>query len=344
MRLSIIAIVSFALLLVFSLYAVVYTQSLPTERQSTVTLASYEIQGNYVYKAALKPNALYNATVLEMGNGSLFVSITRSINVSFTCTLSLSEPTAVSLNSSYLVTLSGGSWNKTLARSTGTTQQGITQSAAISKSFNLNMTQILSLAKEIETQLQYSPPSYVVQIRPVITGSLVRLGRITPLIFMAPLNLTISNGVISPTGTSYVQQSNLTSSVEQTDSLAVQYRYLSYVLLSGSLLLLAVSAFYVSRPSKKEPEDEAHEIEARTRPYREAIASARSPPVGDAQVVMETWEDLLKVADTLGKPILEFHEEGAGELISRTFWVLDGETTYRYEFRATRHENQSRDS
>ena len=67
-----------------------------------------------------------------------------------------------------------------------------------------------------------------------------------------------------------------------------------------------------------------------TRPYMEVIAATSSLPKGELQVVMEKWEDLVKVADTLGKPILEFVDKGQG-FTRYLFWVLDGQTTYVYE-------------
>jgi hypothetical protein len=38
---------------------------------------------------------------------------------------------------------------------------------------------------------------------------------------------------------------------------------------------------------------------------------------------MERWEDLVKVASTLGKPILEFLDMGAG-FTHHVSWVVDG--------------------
>lgn len=334
MRFSVVAVVFLVLVTVFSAYAVVWAQGLPTESQSTVTVGTYSLQGSYSYAAALSPNLVYNTTTLEMGQGTLFVAITKTINVTYTGTVSLNQQGSVSLDTSYLVTLSGGAWSTTLSHVVQVAQRNSTDSAVYSKSFLLNVTQVVALAKEIGAELQYSSPSYLIQIRPAATGSLVESGRTVPLNFVAPLNLTLSNGVITPSGTTYSSQGNVTGEVMVPRNVTYTYRYASYGLLSGSLVLLGVSMFFALRKEQISEEDNLAKM---TQPYREVIAATTTLPRSESQVPMEKWEDLVKVADTLGKPILEFDQEEAGET-RHAFCVLDGETRYYYEFRPLRPE------
>jgi len=329
-RFTVIAVIVLVLVTIFSAYSVVYTQSLQTESQSVSTVGTYTLGGIYGYVATLRPNQVYNTTTIGMGKGSLFVAITKTINVTYSGTVTLSQPGDVNLGTSYLVTLSGGVWNKTLGDSTQATRQTNTNIAAYSKSFLLNVTQIVAQAKAIGTELQYTTPSYIVQIRPVVTGSLLEAGRTVPVDFVAPLNLTLSNGVISPSETTYLYKGNLTSTVTVTYPSTYTYRDASYAFLAGSLVLLGLSTFYVLRVEKKESPAPGEEMAQMTRPYREVIATTTLLPSGESQVPMEKWEDLVKVADTLGKPILEFMDKGEG-FTRYVFWVLDGETTYIYE-------------
>jgi hypothetical protein len=228
------------------------------------------------------------------------------------------------------VTLSSRAWNKTLEDGTETAQRNDIESAVISKSFQLNVTQILALTKEIETELQYTSPSYLLQIKPITTGSLLLAGRNVPVRFEAPLNLTISAGVISTSGATYSRKGNITSNFSTTDNGVVRLRNVSYVSFAGSVGLLAVCVFYALRLGKP-AHKEADDLEIKTRPYREVIAEVQNPQKGKRQVTMKTWEDLVRVSDTLGKPILKFDQEEAG-IVHRVFCVLDGETSYHYEF------------
>jgi len=265
MRYSMLVVVFVVLLVIFSAYGVVYTQGLSTESQSAVTLAAYSLQGTYNYVATLRPNLVYNFTTLRLGQGSLFVAITKSINVTYSCTVSSSQLGYFRLGTSYLMTLSGGAWNKTLSQNYQSTQQIGTNSVTFSKSFLLNVTQTVALAEEIETELQVPATTYLVQIKPATTGSLIEAGRTTPLYFVTPMNLTFSSGVITPSGTSYFRQGNITAEVFVAYGRTYAYRYVSYGLLAGSLVLLGLAIYYVLRIEKRE-EPAVRDMEMPTRP------------------------------------------------------------------------------
>lgn len=330
MRFKILVLVFLALMLVFSAYSVAYAQGLPTEARSTVIVGTYNLQGNYDYVATLKPNMVYNTTTLGPGQGVLFVAITKTINVTYTFSVSLSRPGSINLGISYLVTLSGGLWNKTLGEVSQTVVQGGTGASVVSRSFFLNVTQTTALAKEIGKELGYASPGYLIQIRPAITGSLAEAGRTVPLDFVSPLNLTLSNGVISFSGTHQNQAGNITSDVTVTYGSTYLYRYGSYGFFSGSLALLGFGTYYVRRIEKKEAPTTDDNLASITQPYREVIAATSTLPTGGTRIMMEKWEDLVKVADSMGKPILETLEKG-DSFTYAAFWVLDGETVYIFE-------------
>lgn len=74
------------------------------------------------------------------------------------------------------------------------------------------------------------------------------------------------------------------------------------------------------------------DLEETVKPYREAIVGTTTPP-GVARVELRSWEDLTRASDTLGKPILRYTPNGGPG--GRTFYVLDGPTTYVFEFGST---------
>ena len=329
MRYSVLVVVFLAMVVVFSSYGVAYIQGLPTQTTSAVTAGVYAVQGNYDYVATLAPNQVYNTTTLGPGQGTLFVSITKGIDVTFTGTVALSSPGNVSVETSYLVALSGGPWNKTLGQSAQSTQQAVGVTATWSRSFLFNVSQTIDLAKEIGTELQVLSQTYLIQIMPVVTGSLTEAGRTVPILLEAPLNLTISNGVISPTGMSYSYKGNITNEDVVSYPNRVTYRYAFDALFVGSLVFLGILVYYVLKVEKVGKDAGPEDIEVLTRPYREVIATTATLPPG-SHVAMEKWDDLVKVADTMGKPIMEFAERGEG-FVRRVYWVLDGETSYVFE-------------
>ena len=70
-------------------------------------------------------------------------------------------------------------------------------------------------------------------------------------------------------------------------------------------------------------------LEDMVKPYREAIVGTTTPPAAP-RVEVRSWEDLTRASDTLGKPILRYTPDGARA--GHTFYVLDGPTSYVFEY------------
>jgi len=341
-RTSVVAVVFFGLLCVFAAYTVVYSQNMPSQSQSTVTVASYLASGSYVYAANLTPDALYHTTVLGNGNSTLFVSITKSINVTFNGVVSSTGQASIVLTPSYRVTLSGGPWNKTLDQSTGLPPISGISSVTVMKSFSLNVTQILTLANEIGNELHYASPTYLVQVVSMVNGTLDATGHTSSFGIAAPLDLTVSNGVIALNGTSFQQRGSISNGVLVTNGDVPQLREFAFVFLAGSLACTAVAGVFVAR--KGEPGTGAENLEKMITPYSEIIAKIQSLPAGGRQIVVDKWEDLVKVSDTLGKPILEFVERSKSGDAQHSFAVLDGDAVYVFQAVASTASSESRET
>lgn len=83
------------------------------------------------------------------------------------------------------------------------------------------------------------------------------------------------------------------------------------------------------RNSSKSKTLESPNLEDLVKPYREAIVGTSTPPAS-ARIEVRSWEDLTRASDTLGKPILRYAPDGGPG--GRTFYVLDGPTTYVFEY------------
>jgi hypothetical protein len=64
------------------------------------------------------------------------------------------------------------------------------------------------------------------------------------------------------------------------------------------------------------------------KPYTEVILGTSTPPSNDSQVIVESWDDLVKASDTLGKPILRYRQPS--DSAGRLFYVVDGPIEYVY--------------
>jgi hypothetical protein len=332
MRLAPVAVVAFTITTAFTAYLVFYTQTLPAVQTRSMEVFTYTQKGSYDYVATLRPNLLYNTTLLRKGEGTLFTPITRTINVTFTYELEVDKPAAMDFRETYTVMLSSEAWNRTMHQSQTKTITKEGQELVLTRSFQFNITEVMNLIRRIEEEIGYRAPRYKIEIRPVIEGNLTALGEKAAVRFLPFLNLTITpdirgeGGRITIEGTDYGQRGVANKMVTSQDDVTIRNRQISYVALASSLTALSASLWFTKRPAKRSPEQELQRV---TQPYREVIARTNTPPKGQRVIAMESWEDLVKVADTLGKPVLYFiNRAEAGE--EHLFYVLDGPTCYIY--------------
>ena len=124
-----------------------------------------------------------------------------------------------------------------------------------------------------------------------------------------------------------------TGKITQTNTIyrdwVINQRYGSYALTLTALIGLALStlAFIKTKPAK--PEKLEKYLEDIIEPYEEIIAEVTQEPLQKAPITtltMKSMEDLVKIADSLTKPIL--HVEKAEN--SHAFYVFDETTRYEY--------------
>ena len=176
-----------------------------------------------------------------------------------------------------------GRGTETLDHATTETDMNNTNSVVVSRSFLFNITMIQSLIRALDTQLQYATPQPSIQVAPVVSGSLTVSGQTADLRFPAPLNVTMSNGLISFNGTDYTQNGNFTSTVDVSDAHNVQLRNESFAFFFISLVAVSASGGYttVSIRRKKpasgvEKLDVRHALTGRSSPRQKVRRKAGS--------------------------------------------------------------------
>ena len=289
-------------------------------------LLTYEQTGRYTYVAHLASNTLYNTTTLTQGNGTLFTSITEWVNVSFNYQLTTDRPA----NASSVLFLSEivqtSAWSKSIGTA-GTS--GVLRSGAfevLTSGVDLNISNITSLVSTIEKQTGYSPSYYTLVITPTVTSSVAVGSNATGVTFTAPLTFNFSSQQITPSHLSASERGEFTPPGTPSSSGGGGPGLAPYVLLFASaagVVFLAVYLYLTPQPRRQA------DLAALTRPYQEAIVDTPTPPPAEARVDVPTWTDLVKVADTLGCPILRV-ASSAGKSPSggSQFYVLSGTQAY----------------
>jgi len=317
----------------------------PVTSPSSTPALTYDALGSYYYVADLAPNHLTNSTSVTGTNGTLFTSITRWINVTFLDGVTLSPATEVRLADRFVVTLSTPDWSKPLVETAQQNASSNTSGLTVTDQYDLNVSWVENLTQSIDAQLDYYPSQFEVTLAPVVAGTITLSSGEAPLLMRPFLNLTFTESylgsLITAVGSSALQRGQIDGpavSSDGTDGSALDYAYL---FLAASLGALSVSlALFFSTRKGTKPE-KLPDLDTLIEPYEEVIARTTREPRASTMLPVERWEDLVKVADTLGRPILRPVGRPTGAAGS-SFYVVDGSVAYEYRYPSSRHAEETR--
>ena len=295
---------------------------------TTSPLFTYVQSGRYSYVAALSNNTLYNTSTLTPGNGTLFTEITTWVNLTYTYRLTVSRAVDAGVDVLLAVAVETPAWSKSMGSVSGTTYIVDGTSGAVTLSFDLSVANVSALVTAIEKQTGYSPSSYSVVLTPSVAASVVLASNGTGLTYVSPLTLNFSAGQITPT--------HLFSSAYGAYSpgggdppASAPLPWLPLSILAVSLAGAAWLGYLTYRTYRR---DGGPDLEAITRPFKEAIVDTSTPPPAASRVDVPSWTDLVKVADTLGCPILRVRSGGRGADSGALFYVLSDGLAYVYRY------------
>jgi hypothetical protein len=324
-RLAAVLVVVFVLTTVWAVYYL-YAETHPSgEGSSGPVVATYSESSLGEFAAAVRPSYLYNnSTEVYGGNVTLFTPITNWINASITYSLETNRTATISLRETFTVTLATPVWSKTLFTSVNTSVLPGATSASFTLHYAVNVTLVAALAEAIDKQLDYYGSEYTLSLDPLISGSILVGGLEQPLVSEPQLNFTFAGTLITPSGLVYSSAGSILGPAGPVagNGLAA---VVPLVALAGSVGGLGGSAWVATRRTEG---DRVPRLDELIRPYEEAIATIGEPPLGTTETLVPSFDDLVKIADTLGKPILR---PAGSDPARRTFLVLDGPIAYSYQ-------------
>jgi len=324
-----------ALFAVFSLVAAaagLYYFSVPTEVETTVTLWAFKHTGRYDCVAELKPNSLYNRTSLRPEEGTFYSRIIDRMNVVFTYVFDSSLPATGTVDYNVSVVVSTKSWKKVLNTTSATFNLKDAKSFSTTHSFNISKFGDLVYSIDKETGIfsyEYNVTiSHAINVKAASdAGSVNEV--FTPSLDFIVKSRSESGDVIVPEGVNHARSGGVTR--QQKIVLGSlfgiyrwQYRYLSIL---GFAVAFSIFVYLVRWYRKTYPKAREKPIKDLVKPYRGIISdSLGSMRVkGEIVITMSSLEDLVKVSDNLGKPIVHTRRDK-----THTYYLYDG--TVKYEF------------
>ena len=324
----------FLVLLLGSLLLLGYSHSRPERENRTEPLLSYQHRGEYGYVANLKPNELYdNRLQLLPGEGTIYLPLLENLSLTFRYTFLSTESGDLSSSYRVEVVVSTPAWSKSYPWLENSVQAS-GKILSFSTGLNLDPSWVEERVRAINAETGTSSRSYDVGIRTVI-HTLATTGRGTVDESFSP-QLTL-HFVRDPSKGEYVTAEGLEErkegSLVRSELLyrgeVKTLRRISYVLVVLALVgsLLTGWAYFSEEKPKR--------VEEVIEPFRELMVEvAKEPevPEGVTRVAVERMEDLARIAEGLGKPILRVRAPAEGE--EHLFLLLDGSVRYEHRIKA----------
>jgi hypothetical protein len=295
---------------------------------TTQTLADYGLSGTGNFSAALLPNDLCNCSEVSGGNATLFPAITRTINVTLATTTSISAPATVGTIDVFTVVLSTAAWSKPiLTQVNDSTSSGAT-SVSRQDLYSINVSAVQALVAQIDGQLNYDASQASLTVTSTVIST-IALGGVSD----SPGSVTTANFTFfsSTIGAGFTDDS-VTGSVTATSAVSDPVPLLAYIYPIAALAAVVASVAWLLalRPRADEGE-RIPPLDDLIAPFEEAIAKTASALDPKSTIAVDHWEDLVKISDTLGKPILR-PPASTVDAPRATFYVLDGSVGYCYRY------------
>jgi hypothetical protein len=323
-------------LAIFLLYSAVsaYTAyQTPTMRKVTTPVLHYEHVGRYDYIATLKNNTIYNnKTTLRPGEGIFFKQLITQVNASFSYTFQITQSADIAGNYSVDAILQTNLWKKTYPLIPRTPFNASGRTASFTTSFPLDYIsyeQLLANMNE-ETGVPAQNPLLLIQSTIVIFAT---TGNETISSFFSPsINVSLNQKTLE---ISKDLISNLPGAL--TNSITVNRPEISTQRILWPIVSLGIVVgmclFDLLTTNSSGPQSQTDkDIRKIKKKYGEWIVETKTHPeiLYSHMITIDSLEDLAKVGEELGKPILLY--TGVNNTAYR-FYVLDDTTMYEYVFK-----------
>ncbi len=290
------------------------------------TLLAYEQLGNYSTVTTLTPNLLYNTTQLDNASGPLFVPITRWVNVTFSYTLVTDPPSNVSLNQSWAVELSTGTWTKSLNASANSTTTTRARTSVLVTRYSINVSAMATLVAQVGNETGRPSAPIALLLEPLVRGSAAGPGFLADVSFEPVLNLTFQQNQITLSGLRQALPGELLGPVAPAGSGPGVLEWLPVGALAATEAGIVTFLLLTRRSGRGTVVDP---LVGAGPPGTGLVVRTDTPPMTADAIRLTSWDDVVRVSETLKKPILWFQGFGGPEGPG-TFWVRDGPISYGY--------------
>jgi hypothetical protein len=338
-RIKIAVLIGLIALVGFSVYATYDAYQLPTFVERKVTACSYHHEGNFNYIVYLKNNSIYEIPTLGPGgNGKYFKKITDHVDAFFSYEFTSTRNAEISGEYDVIASVNTEIWDKdfVIAPKTSFGSSSTSASADFNTSFPINFTRFEDFIEKVEeeTGVRVKNPVLIMKCN-VHTRANTDAGTIDES-FVPSLTVALGENTIEINGDLSQRKSGGIEKTEKVFQPGVIEKRKHSLIMTLAVFFVFIAFAVLTKGEKRmlsETEKGAKEVKEVMKKYGDWIVNTEDLPSGagmeDQSIIhLSSFEDLIKVAEELGKPVLHKLPSNAEE--KHAYYVFDG--SIRYEF------------
>ncbi len=303
---------------------------LPTTIEENVTICNYIHSGKFNYIAHLKNNSVYETLELYPGQGIIFKKITDHINGSFTYRFDCDQTADIEGHYTVLAKVQTDIWEKefTVVPETSFSHNGFI--ASFNTNFPINYTYFEDIVTYInnETGVTAAEPTLIMECNVLLSADITN--RNIDESFSPSISVLLGDDIVEIKGKLSQTQSG---ALEKTESVYYQPDESEQrnIWMSSSLIFCIILIGFAVLTTAKIPSKDitARQLKKIKKKYGEWIVETEklTPPKDVKVVSVNLLDDLVKLSEELGKPVIHSTPMPNEKHI---FYVFDEAMSYQY--------------
>ena len=326
---------------IFSTYTTIAAYQVPTMKDESYTKLSYSSSGKYNYVVELKNNTVYNKTKLAPNEGIIFKQIVNDINASMTYTFQIDQNADISGTYSIQAIVQTDLWTKiyTVVPSKSFNSNG--RNCRFEQYFPIDYSFYDSVVSTINSEIGLNAPNPILIIKCPIAVNAKTADTTIYETFEPEITVSLNQKTIEISDILSLQKTGSRSGTRQVfDQGVVDNRnnWTGYTIISLVFVLFFSLATKGEIATISKQEILLKKIQKK---YGEWMVETKAKPVrlNTKVIPVSSLDDLSKVGEELGKPILHYTSEFNNDFF-HSFYVVDENSAYEYILKTESVTNQ----
>ena len=328
LRLSIVTLL--VIIIIASSYSAYSASQEPTTIEKIVPTYIYTHKGIWDYQVYIKDNSLYDTNVLGPGDGKNFKKLIEHINMSFSYEFLANQKSTI--HGSYKITaeIQTSLWSKEFIITPTTHFNSSINQAKFTDKFPLNITIYEDFIFNVNSETGSSAGDSKLVIKCTVSLSAKTAEEKIDDTFSRSLQIALRSEIVNIDGTLVSTQPGSIEKTEKVYQPGVTTQTNNWTSSSIIITLICAGFVIVTKSDLEAQKLMTRQIKKIQKKFGEWIVEVEKLPkrgVGVELVSTKSMDDLVKISEELGKPIIYYTSD---KKETHTFYVIDEAIHYKY--------------